>query len=67
MKETKTVCTVRVNYKSGKSEEFECYEFSCIPGKEASWRGVDYPSPIWLGFENVESIWQVSAREVEVD
>lgn len=67
MKETRTVFTIRINYKSGKTEEFECYKFSCIPGKEASWEGAGYPSPIWLGYENVESIWQISSREVEVD
>lgn len=67
VKNTKTIFTIRVNYKSGKTEEFECYEFSCIPGKEASWEGVAFPAPLWLGLENVESIWQVSVREVDVD
>lgn len=67
MKETKKVFTICINYKSGKTVEFECYEFSCIPGKEASWEGIGFPAPLWLGLENVESIWQVSTREVEVD
>ena len=67
VKDTKTIYTIRVNYKSGKTEEFECYNFKHIPGKEANWEAVDFPAPLWLGLENVESIWQVSAREVEID
>lgn len=66
MKETKTVYNIRVNYKSGKTEEFECYNFKHTRN-EVSWEGIGYPSPLWFGFENVESIWQVSALEVEVD
>ena len=66
MKETKPVYTIRVNYKSGKTEELECYEFKHTRN-EASWKGIGFPAPLWLGLENVESIWQVSMREVEVD
>ena len=66
MKETKTIYNIRVNYKSGKSEEFECYSFKNSPN-EVSWEAAGFPAPLRFGVDNVESIWQVSAREVEVD
>lgn len=54
MKETKTVYNIRVNYKSGKSEEFECYEFKHTRN-EASWKAIGYPSPLWPCFRQVST------------
>ena len=52
---------IRVNYKSGNSEEFWTWRFSWDRnGNQATWAHCDdSQKPILLGVEEVESIWQV--------
>lgn len=62
-----TVFKVKVNYKSGISEVFECTEFKIL-GKSLEWksRGFHY-KPIDIAFnsvDDIESIWQVGFRKV---
>lgn len=61
-----TVFKVKVNYKSGISEVFECTELK-IQGKNLSWKSHDYHyKPLDIAFssvDNIESIWQVGFRK----
>ena len=61
-----TVFKVKVNYKSGISEVFECTEFK-IQGKNLSWKSHDYRyKPLDMAFssvDDIESIWQVGFRK----
>ena len=55
----KTQFKVRVNYKSGISEEFWCYGFTFRSG-EVTWTPVDdNKKPIFIGIEPIESVYQV--------
>ena len=62
-----TVFKVKVNYKSGISEVFECTEFK-IQGNDLSWKSHDYhykPLSIALNpVDDIESIWQVGFSNV---
>ena len=64
-----TVFKVKVNYKSGISEVFECTEFK-IQGKNISWKSHDYHyKPLNIAFnsvDDIESIWQVGFRKVVI-
>lgn len=64
-----TVFKVKVNYKSGLSEVFECYKLS-IKGKNLEWESFNHRNkPIDIAFNSVsdiESIWQIGYRKVIV-
>lgn len=64
-----TVFKVKVNYKSGHSEAFECTEFS-IKGKHISWCSFGpVGRPLDIAFssvDDIESIWQVGFRRTIV-
>lgn len=61
-----TVFKVKVNYKSGISETFECIAFS-IKGKNLTWKFFnDRYRPLDIAFssvDDIESIWQVGFRK----
>ena len=61
-----TVFKVKVNYKSGISEVFECTKFEIL-GKNLSWKSHDYrykPLDIALSsVDDIESVWQVGFRK----
>lgn len=61
-----TVFKVKVNYKSGISEVFECTKFE-IQGKRISWTSYGYSyKPLDIAFnsvDDIESIWQVGFRK----
>lgn len=67
--ELTTVFKVKVNYKSGISEVFECLEFS-IKGKNLSWKFFDQRyKPLDIAFssvDDIESVWQVGYRKAIV-
>ena len=55
---------VRINYKSGHSEEFPVMEFTfTVDGnndRKATWQPVDGGQrPIFMNLDEIESIWQV--------
>ena len=53
---------VQINYKSGRSVEFECEAFSLKRlenGLSCSWKGA-LPYPLLLGGESIESVWALS-------
>lgn len=60
------VYTVRVHYIGGKTEEFECLNFSSTIDergqKSFSWAVYGNVLPIDIGAEYVESVWQIGAR-----
>ena len=58
------VHTVQINYKSGISMQAEFKSFSVKNGTY-SWESCGYNGPLILGVDNIESIWQISVREVE--
>ena len=62
--ETIDVFLIRVRYKSGAIEEFECTEFSVNGKNSASWTWHGEKRPLFLNLEDVESIWQVSSRKI---
>lgn len=55
-----TVFKIKINYKSGKSEVFECREFT-IKGKNLSWKyNSDAYRPTGIALssvDDIESIW----------
>lgn len=61
-----TVFKVKVNYRSGISETFECFEFS-ITGKNLTWKSFNHRyKPIDMAFssvDDIESVWQVGFRK----
>ena len=61
-----TVFKVKINYKSGISEVFECTEFKIL-GKSLEWKSHDQrykPLSIALGsVDNIESVWKVGFRK----
>ena len=59
MANTKKKFRIRVNYKSGISEEFDVYSFS-INGDVYNWEPVHITEkPILIGVDDIESVWQV--------
>ena len=58
------VYTVQINYKSGISMQAEFKSFSVKNGTY-SWETYRGKCPVILGVDNIESIWQISVREVE--
>ena len=58
------VHTVQINYKSGISVQAEFQSFSVKNGTY-SWEICGDKGPVILGIDNIESIWQISFREVE--
>ena len=58
------VYTVQINYKSGISVQAEFKSFS-IKNGTYSWESCGDKCPVILGVDNIESIWQISVREVE--
>lgn len=60
----KTIYTVRINYKSGKVEEFDCTRFKITNGSSAEWEACGDKNPIWLNVADIESVWQISSRKV---
>ena len=62
-----TVFKVKVNYKSGISEVFECTKFEIL-SKNLTWKSLDQRyRPIDIAFnsvDDIESIWQVGFRKV---
>lgn len=64
-----TIFKIKVNYKSGISEVFECKKFS-IEGNRLSWVHTnDRYKPLDIAFNTVgdiESVWQVGHRKAIV-
>lgn len=64
-----TIFKVKVNYKSGISEVFECRKFS-IEGRKISWVCANnLYRPLDIAFnssEDIESVWQVGHRKAIV-
>lgn len=61
----KTVFKIKVNYKSGISEVFECLSFKVKQG-DVTWEAFGDVKPLLMNYhEAVESVWQISHREVE--
>ena len=58
------VFTVQINYKSGISVTADFNSFS-IEGGVWEWSAYGDKIPVRLGAENVESVWQISEREVQ--
>ena len=58
------VHTIQINYKSGISMQAEFKSFSLEKGT-CSWEIYGDKGPLLLGIDNIESIWQISVREVE--
>ena len=58
------VHTVQINYKSGISMQAEFKSFS-VKRDTYSWENYGDKGPLILGADNIESIWQISVREVE--
>ena len=58
------VYTIQINYKSGISMQAEFKSFSLENGT-CSWEIYGDKGPLLLGIDNIESIWQISVREVE--
>ena len=58
------VHTVQINYKSGISISAEFRSFS-VKNEAYSWEIYGDKGPVILGVDNIESIWQISVREVE--
>ena len=56
------VYTVQINYKSGISVQAEFKSFSV---KNKTYEIYGDKGPIILGVDNIESIWQISVRDVE--
>ena len=58
------VHTVQINYKSGISMQAEFKSLSVNNGTY-SWETYGEKGPVVLGVGNIESVWQISVREVE--
>jgi hypothetical protein len=58
------VYTVQVNYKSGISMRFDCFDFK-LRDSVYSWTAASTQNkPVTLGADNVESVWQVGVYKV---
>lgn len=65
------VYKVQVNYKSSRSEVFECVTLNTT-SKNGTLTGIEWESyggvkPVLIGINDIESIWQIGEREVEDD
>ena len=58
------VHTVQINYKSGISMQAEFKSFS-VKNETYSWEIYGDKGPVILGVADIESVWQISVREVE--
>lgn len=58
------VYTVQINYKSGISVTAEFKSF-VVEGGVWKWSAYRDKNPVILGVDNIESVWQISEREVE--
>ena len=58
------VHTVQINYKSGISMQAEFKSFS-VKNETYSWETYGEKGPVLLGVNDIESVWQISVREVE--
>ena len=58
------VHTIQINYKSGISMQAEFKRFSVENGAYLR-ETYGEKGPVILGVDNIESIWQISVREVE--
>lgn len=56
-----TIHCIRIVYKSGHTEEFNCIEFSCTRGSY-SWKSIGRPFPLLIGADDIAAIWQVGER-----
>jgi len=64
------IFTVRVNYKSGLQEEFECTEFSVEKsggGLSLEWLAHGDKRPLMISPDDVESVWQLDVRDTEME
>ena len=58
------VYTVQINYKSGISVQAEFKSFS-VKNETYSWEIYGDKGPLLLGIDDIESVWKISASEVE--
>lgn len=58
------VYTVQINYKSGISVTAEFKSFR-VEGGVWKWSAYGDKNPVILGVDNIESVWQISERDVE--
>ena len=58
------VYTLQINYKSGNSVQADFTEFT-IRGKDYSWVAHGDSRPMFLGVDNIESVWTISTREIK--
>ena len=58
------VYTVQINYKSGISVQAEFKNLSINNGTY-SWEIYGEKGPVVLGVDDIESVWQISVRDVE--
>jgi hypothetical protein len=56
------VYRVRIVYKSGYVQDFECTEFS-ITDSKITWDAVGVTRPLKLGFDDIAAVWQISVRK----
>lgn len=57
-----TVYTVRIVYKSGHVQDFECTEFRIKDGAY-TWAAVSQQcKPILMGIDEIAAVWQVGSR-----
>lgn len=63
MQEVVEVYKVRVNYKSGIQEEFECTDCT-VTQHSIQWVAYGCTGPLHLNYEEVESVWRLSKRTV---
>ena len=58
------VYTVQINYKSDISVTAEFKSFG-VEGGVWKWSAYGDKNPVILGVDNIESVWQISERDVE--
>ena len=58
------VYTVQINYKSGISMQAE-FESLSVNNGTYSWETYGEKGPVVLGVSDIESVWQISVRDVE--
>lgn len=66
-----TIFTIRIVYKSGYTQDFECtkfvYERNTYSGRialEWAYYG-DGPKPLGIGSDDIAAVWEMSKREVK--
>lgn len=55
------VYTIRILYKSGYAQDFECTYFK-LANNVATWKGARGIGPIELGIDEIAAIWHISSR-----